>query len=149
MAAVLTIIMAWQRAEAPKADVSDIATFTGPWSDYCRQPLIWLGLPDPATALLKQLNHSPDQEALASLFEGWYEAFGSVPTTVRKAKTEISRNEKLLDAIPELYLEDMQGNINPTRLGQLLGKNANRIIGGYQLQPANADGRKGWRVVRL
>ena len=149
VAAVLTIIMAWQRAEAPKADVSDIATFTGPWSDYCRQPLIWLGLPDPATALLKQLNHSPDQEALASLFEGWYEAFGSVPTTVRKAKTEISRNEKLLDAIPELYLEDMQGNINPTKLGQLLGKNANRIIGGYQLQPAKADGRKGWRVVRL
>ena len=149
MAAVLTIIMAWQRAEAPKADVSDIATFTGPWSDYCRQPLIWLGLPDPATALLKQLNHSPDQEALVSLFEGWYEIFGSVPTAVRKAKTEIARNEKLLDVISELYLEDMQGNINPTKLGQLLGKNSNRVIGRYQLKPAKADGRPGWSVEKL
>ena len=149
VAAVLTIIMAWQRAEAPKADVSDIATFTGPWSDYCRQPLIWLGLPDPATALLKQLNHSPDQEALASLFEEWYEVFGSVPTAVRQAKLKISENEKFKDAILELSLADMQGNINPSKLGQLLGKNANRVIGGYQLQPAKADGRNGWSVVKL
>lgn len=149
VAAVLTIIMAWQRAEAPKADVSDIATFTGPWSDYCRQPLIWLGLPDPATALLKQLNHSPDQEALASLFEEWYEVFGSVPTAVRQAKLKISENEKFKDAILELSLADMQGNINPSKLGQLLGKNAKRVIGGYQLQPAKADGRNGWSVVKL
>ena len=54
-----------------------------------------------------------------------------------------------MDAILELSSTDMQGNINPTRLGQLLGKNANRIIGGYQLQTARADGRNGWRVVKL
>ena len=53
---------------------------------------------------------------------------GSIPTNVRKAKTEIAKNEKLLDAIAELSLADMQGNINPTKLGQLLGKNANRDI---------------------
>ena len=149
VAAVLTIIMAWQRAEAPKADVSDIATFTGPWSDYCRQPLIWLGLPDPATALLKQLNHSPVQEALASLFAEWYEVFGSVPTAVRQVVPKMSENEKFMDAILELSLADMQGKINPTRFGQLLGKNANRVIGGYQLQTARADGRNGWSVVKL
>ena len=149
VAAVLTIIMAWQRAEAPKADVSDIATFTGPWSDYCRQPLIWLGLPDPATALLKQLNHSPVQEALASLFAEWYEVFGSVPTAVRQVVPKMSENEKFMDAILEFSLADMQGKINPTRFGQLLGKNANRIIGGYQLQTARADGRNGWSVVKL
>ena len=61
----------------------------------------------------------------------------------------MSKNEKFMDAILELSLEDMQGKINPTRFGQLLGKNANRIIGGYQLQTARADGRNGWRVVRL
>ena len=68
---------------------------------------------------------------------------------MRKAKTEIAGNENLLDVISELYLEDMQGNINPTKLDQLLGKNSNRVIGRYQLKPAKADGRPGWSVERL
>ena len=68
---------------------------------------------------------------------------------VRQAKLKISENEKFKDAILELSLADMQGNINPSKLGQLLGKNANRVIGGYQLQPAKADGRNGWSVVKL
>ena len=149
VAAVLTIIMAWQRVEAPKADVSDIATFNGLWSDYCRQPLIWLGLPDPATALLKQLQHSPDQETLVDFFEKWYKVFGPVPTTVRAAKTEISKNEKFLDTMLELSLLDMHGCVSSTKLGQLLGKNADRIVGSYRLQRVKADGRNGWSVMKL
>ena len=49
----------------------------------------------------------------------------------------------------ELSLENMNGEISSTKLGQLLGKNANRIVNGHQLQSAKADGRRGWRVVKL
>ena len=147
--AVLTLIQAWLNAGAPKANISSIATFNGAWSEYCRHPLIWLGLPDPATALLEQLNHSPDSDDLGNLIKEWHAAFGSVPTTVRKAKDEAVKNPSLLDAMLEFPIVDFRGELSPTKLGQLLGKNANRIVGGYQLQPAKADGRKGWRVVKL
>ena len=40
-----------------------IVTFGGAWSDYCRYPLMWLGHPDPATALLEQVRHDPDGDA--------------------------------------------------------------------------------------
>ena len=149
VAAVLTLIMAWKNADSPKTNISSIATFNGAWSDHCRHPLIWLGLPDPATALLNQLNHNPDSEDLSNLMTHWHAVFGSSPTTVRKAKEEATKNEGLLDAMLEFQVDDGHGGLNPSKLGQLLGKNANKIVGGYQLQPAKADGRRGWRVVKL
>ena len=85
VAAVLTLIIAWQNADSPKTNISSIATFNGAWSDHCRHPLIWLGLPDPATALLDQLNHNAGREDLSNLMTHWHAVFGSSPTTVRKA----------------------------------------------------------------
>jgi hypothetical protein len=49
----------------PRADGDSIVTFGGAWSDYCRYPLMWLGQPDPATALLEQVRHDPDGDALS------------------------------------------------------------------------------------
>ncbi|MDB3929462.1 RepB family DNA primase [Paracoccaceae bacterium] len=149
VSAVLTLIQAWRNAGAPQADISSIATFNGSWSEYCRHPLIWLGLPDPATSLLEQLNHSPDSDDFGNLMKEWHATFGNVPTTVRKAKQTSAENSSLMDALLEFPIDDFRGELSPTKLGQLLGKNANRIIGGYQLQPVKADGRKGWRVVKL
>jgi hypothetical protein len=69
----------------PRAAADSIVTFGGAWSDYCRYPLMWLGQPDPATALLKQVRHDPDGDALSGLMTEWRAAFGSAATTVRKA----------------------------------------------------------------
>ena len=84
VSAVLTIILAWRKAGCPRAEVENIVTFGGAWSDYCRYPLMWLGHPDPATALLEQVKHDPDGDALARLMTEWYAVFDSKPTTVRK-----------------------------------------------------------------
>ena len=99
--------------------------------------------------MLEQLNHSPDSDDLGNLMKEWHAAFGNVPTTVRKSKETAAGNSILMDAMLEFPIVDFRGELSPTKLGQLLGKNANRIVGGYQLQPAKADGRKGWRVVKL
>jgi hypothetical protein len=40
-----------------------------------------------------------------------------------------------------------RGVINRAKLGWLLKKNANRIIGGKEFQQSQADGRLAWRVV--
>jgi len=108
---------------------------------------MWLGLPDPATALFDQVRHDPDSDLLSGLMNTWYENFGSTPTTVRKA-VETAANDKanLLDAMLELPVEE-RGKINPTKLGQFLKRNADRIVNGFKFQQAKADGRNAWQVV--
>jgi hypothetical protein len=147
--AVLTIIEAWRRAGSPRAEADGIATYGGAWSDYCRFPLMWLGYPDPATALLNQIRHDPDGDTLSGLLTEWFAVFRSTPTTVRKAIQAATQSEiALLDAIREFPVED-RGVINPAKLGWLLKKNANRIVNGLEFQPSEADGRKAWRVVAV
>ena len=108
---------------------------------------MWLGQPDPATALLEQVKHDPDGDALAGLMTEWRTAFGSTPTTVRKAveRAELGHTD-LLDAMREFPVEE-KGSINRSKLGWLLKKNANRIVGGFVFQQSTADGRTAWRVV--
>jgi hypothetical protein len=145
--AALTIIMAWRLAGSTRANVENIASFGGQWADYCRHPLIWLGYPDPATALLEQVKHDPDGELLSGLMSEWEKAFGSAPTTVRKAAESAENgNSELLDAMCEFPIQE-KGGINHSRLGWLLKKNVNRIIDGREFQRAEADGRVAWRVV--
>jgi hypothetical protein len=149
VSAVLTIIEAWRRAGSPRAGADSIVTYGGAWSDYCRFPLMWLGHPDPATALLNQIRHDPDGDALGGLLTEWFAVFGSAPTTVRKAiQAAMADEQALLDAIREFPVED-RGVINPSKLGWLLKKNANRIVNRLEFQQAEADGRKAWRVVAV
>lgn len=149
VAAVLTIILAWRRAGSPCADVENIVTFGGAWSEYCRHPLMWLGHPDPATALLDQVKHDPDGDALAGLMAAWRAKFGSTPTTVRKAvEMAVHGSNDLLDAMREFPVEE-RGEINRSKLGWILKKNANRIVGGFEFQKAEADGRTAWQVVAV
>jgi hypothetical protein len=147
VSAVLTIIQAWCKAGSPRTTAGSIVTFGGAWSDYCRYPLMWLGHPDPATALLEQVRHDPDADALSGLMTEWRAVFGSTPTTVRKAvESAIYNNPNLLDAMRECPVEE-RGEINRSKLGWLLKKNANRIVGGLEFQQAEADGRTASRVV--
>lgn len=130
-------------------DVDSIATFRGGWSDYCRHPLIWLGHSDPVTALLEQVRHDPDGDALGCLMTEWRAVFESRPTTVRKAvDTANAAESNLLDAMHELAIEE-RGKINNSKLGWFLKKNANRIVKGFEFQQAESDGRKAWRVVAV
>jgi hypothetical protein len=146
VAAVLTIIQAWLRAGSPRAQADSIVTYSCAWSDYCRYPLMWLGYPDPATALFEQVRHDPDGDALGGLMQEWHALFGTTPTTLRKAVEAAKSYPNLLDAMREFPVEE-RGEINRSKLGQLLRRNANRIVGGFEFQRAEADGRTAWRVV--
>lgn len=145
--AALTICAAWRKAGCPRTDVSSIATYGGAWADYCRHPLIWLGLPDPATALLEQVRHDPAGDALGQLLCAWYEAFGSMPTTVRKALDRATSDALLSEAIQDLPFVERDGVINRSKFGQYLRRNANRIVGGLEFRQTTADGRTAWQVV--
>jgi len=110
---------------------------------------MWLGHPDPATALLEQVRHDPDGDALNGLMSEWHAVFGSTATTVRKAVETAQYNQpNLLDAMREFPVEE-RGEINRSKLGWLLKKNANRIVGGFEFQQSTADGRTAWRVMAV
>lgn len=149
VSAVLTIIMAWRNENSPRAEVSNIVTYSGAWSDYCRYPLIWLGHPDPATSLVEQVKHDPDSEPLMNLMAEWYKVFGSSMTTVRKVVTTASwDHEELTEALCEFPILE-KGAINRSKLGWILKKNADRIVGGYKFVQGTADGRVAWQVVKV
>ena len=150
VSAVLTILLAWRRAGLPRPRADSIVTYGGPWSDYCRYPLMWLGHPDPATALLEQVRHDPDADALGGLMREWHKCFGDTPTTIRKAANHaFSLSPDLHDAMREFPVEDRSQTtqINHSKLGWILKKNVHRIVGGLEFQEAEADGRAAWRVV--
>ena len=154
VSAVFTIIVAWRAAGSPRADVASIATYGGEWADYCRHPLIWLGLPDPATALIQQISKDPDADVLGALMEAWRGRFGSTPTTVRAVLQEVSTgcgagSSDLEDALQDCPITERGGAINPSKFGWFLRKNANRIRGGYAFEKAEADGRLAWRLIAV
>ena len=97
-------------------------------------------------ALLEQVRHDPDGDALSGLMTEWRTIFGSTPTPVRKAVETAYTRPDLLDAMREFPVEE-KGAINRSKLGWLLKKNANRIVDGFEFQQAQADGRTAWRVV--
>ncbi len=144
VSAVLTIIQAWRKAGLPRAPVDNVVTYGGAWADYCRHPLIWLGHADPATALLHQIRHDPDGDALGGLMTEWRAAFGNAPTTIRKALTVAP--QELIDAFKEFPVEE-RGEINKSKLGWIFKRNANRVVDGYEIQADMAGGRKAWRVI--
>jgi hypothetical protein len=146
VAAVLTIILAWRKCGSPRTDAGSIVTYSGAWTDYCRQPLMWLGLTDPATALLEQVTHDPDAEGLGRLMSEWYRLFGSSPTAVRKVIETAERVDDLMDSIREFPLVD-KGFINNSRFGWFLKRIADREVNGFKFQRVDAPQRTAWRVV--
>jgi hypothetical protein len=127
--------------------VSPIASYGGAWADYCRHPLIWLGLPDPAIALLEQVTQDPDSAALGVLMTAWHKVFASKATTVRKVISTAAENHEGLKAALDDFTMSERSTISPTKLGQLLKKNANRLVGGCRFERSSADGRTAWKVV--
>ncbi len=122
ISAALTLIQAYRNAGTPRTDVPNIATYSGAWSEYCRHPLIWMGLPDPATALINQITNDPDTQLLKALISEWNHVFGSRSITVRKVIEHTKNSDsQLLDAIRELPVLD-RGEINPSKFGWFLKK---------------------------
>jgi hypothetical protein len=147
VAMAMTIIAAYRRAGSPKADVQPIASYEA-WSDMCRQPLIWLGLPDPASSIIEQLQQDPDQDLLGHLLKAWHDAVGHRAITLRQLLDEAVQHESLQDALLELPVT-FRDTIDRNKLGWFFKHSVNRVVHGYELQKAQLKERNGWRVVKV
>lgn len=145
VAAALTIVRAWQAAGSPKAELQSIASFEK-WGDLCRQPLVWLGLPDPAASLIEQISHDPDRELLGRLLRAWHEEFGDEAIELRRLVQEAGDGTDLDDALHELPVID-RDVVNRSKLGWYLKHNKGRVVDGLELQRVDSKHRTAWRVV--
>jgi hypothetical protein len=145
VSAALTIIRAFIVAGQPKANVKTIASY-GQWSDWCRQPLLWLGLPDPATRLFAQLEHDPERELLGRVLEVWRNRYGNMAKLLRDAIADA--NKELYDVLIDIAPE--RGEVNMRLLGWWFKKNEGRIVDGFKI--AKVDSSRGsvkWRVEQV
>lgn len=148
VAAVLTIIEAWKAAGSPRSNVPSIASYGGAWADYCRHPLIWMGLPDPATPLLEQMKTDPDADVLLHFLQAWHDKHGEKTLELRQLLNfDYKHGGELEEAILDLPVVE-KGNVNRSRLGHYLKRNRERLVAGLMLQKAEHSARNAWKVVK-
>jgi hypothetical protein len=146
--AALTIIRAWMAAGSPRADAPTIASFDGAWSDWCRQPLLWQGLEDPAGSIIEQITSDPENDVLGNVLRAWFSAYGSKPVMVRTILAEISSDKRdaLFEALEESPAFERE-KLRPGKLGWYLKKVAGRIVDGLFIEQVKLPERTAWQVV--
>jgi len=143
----LTIIRAWIVAGRPRTDCKPLNSYQA-WTELVRQPLLWLGQPDPVLSVFETMAADPDRETLGRLLHAWLSAFGGVPTMIRKAVTGAGAHPELNEAM--LEVADERGEINRRRLGRWIARHASRIVDGLRFVKASGTtSAEQWRVERV
>ena len=132
----LTIIRAWVTAGSPMTTCRPLASYSQ-WSAWVRQPLLWLGMADPAERVFEQLAADPDRETLGRLLHAWRAAFANSPAMIREAvdKTNVFGNGELHEVLCEICEE--RGEINRRRLGKWIARHQGRIVDGLRFERAS------------
>lgn len=141
----LNIIAAFRAAGGPASGAPSIGTYEE-WSRYCREPLIWLGQPDPAQSLIDQVSHDPERESLSEFLDAWFQVFGTASVTVRKLISKADEHPALMDALEELPVMDGR-YVNRGKLGWFISKNRGRRAGGFRIEPGDSSERRSWKIV--
>jgi len=149
VSAALTIVRAWIITGRPKTLCKTLAGY-GQWSDLCRQPLLWLGCPDPTASVFESMHEDPDRETLGRLLTAWQSIFGKTPAMVRDAvrqawdyqhEPHIELREVLRD------IADERGEINRRKLGWWIKRHAGRIVDGRRFVRASGNrSAEAWQV---
>jgi hypothetical protein len=132
VALALTVIRAWVVSGDALTPCKPLASF-GQWSTWVRQPLLWLGLSDPAQGIFEQLAQDPERETLGRLLHAWHAKFGETPTMIREA---VITCEPGMDEILREIAED-KGLINRRRLGRWISRHQGRIVDGLRFERAS------------
>jgi hypothetical protein len=146
--AALTVVRGWIAAGRPDPGCKAIANF-GEWSGNCRQSLMWLGLPDPATAIFEGMSEDPERQLLGELLIGWKNHFGSKPTMVRdvvaRSKSDLTGSDELLETLIEITGD--RETVNHRKLGRWITRKAGVVVHGLRFVKApKTRNVENWRV---
>lgn len=133
----LTIVRARIVSTDARAKLSSIGSYEA-WSEWVRQAVVWLGMPDPLARMFETMDHDPDREALGRLIAAWSDAFGSAPRMIRDAVDLALRgNRALREALAEVAEE--RGEINARRAGRWINRHQGRIVDGRRFERASSS----------
>jgi hypothetical protein len=133
-----TIIQAWVTAGKPKSSYPKLPTF-GVWCQFVREPILWLGYPDPVHNTLAAQKQDDQILNLHDLFTAWYERHGSNRLTAGQLLQGTSVTPDGADddpiglTIKELVPPRKDEDITQA-LGYFLNRSVGRIIGGLVLR---------------
>lgn len=147
----MTIIKAWIAANKPITQCSALASYER-WSELIRQPLLWLGLPDPAARVFQQLNIDPDRELLSRLIDAWDHHFSNKPTMIREAVELTVFMQNSAQELKEVFREiaEERGEINRRRLGWWIARHQGQVVNGRRLEKAlTKNSAEKWQVVQV
>ncbi len=132
----LTIISAWRLAGCPKCQTVPSVNSFSQWSDWCRQPLLWLGRSDPAQRMFESMREDPERMYIGRIFAALRDEFHNSPFTVRMIAEHADQKYSgdLREALEEEFYQ--YGNLNRKRLGWWLKQKEGNQVDGYKLVKA-------------
>jgi hypothetical protein len=129
----LTILRAYQVAGRPRQSVPAWGGF-GDWSASIREPLTWLGCPDPCATRESVIADDPEREEATALFRAWYRVFPERPVTGRDLLSAAMRDPGLRDALIAVNKEQTRSALpNPFGLGCWCRSWRFRVLDGLRL----------------
>jgi hypothetical protein len=147
--AALTILRSYHVAGRPRHNVRPWGGFDH-WSREIREPLVWLGLPDPCATREQVIANDPERELTAEVFHAWRSVFGDRVMLAREivAAAQGGKNDELRQALLMVAAKrDDSNQIDARRLGNWCSTKAARVIDGLRMSPDRQFRRaQGWRV---
>lgn len=107
------------------------------WSRFCREPLMWMGWPDPCDSYHQIADEDPERIEHLQMLTAWTESFKDRGATAKEA-IEVSGgagHELLRDMLHEIA-KDRSGALSAKRLAGWLRNRAGRIVGGRMFEKA-------------
>lgn len=102
------------------------------WSTFCREPVMWMGWPDPCDSYQQIADEDPERVEHLQMLSAWEIAFpNGKEATARDAieQCQQASNEALRDVLHEIA-RDRAGALSAKKLGAWLRGRAGRIVGG-------------------
>jgi len=171
VADILVIVRAYLTG-GTRPDIPPLGSYAD-WSRFVREPLVWLGQPDPVKSMETLRQDDPATLRLQAIIDAWHIAFGMGEKTLAEAASYATTvpiypgshadpdavdaynahreaQSQLLAALREAFAGAREG-IDTSRWGQWMRKFAGRIAGGLKfVKDTTSVGHHGtrWRLSR-
>ncbi len=142
--AALTIVTAGIRADFRRP--APLGSYEK-WSRMVRDPLLWLGMPDPVAVMERTFDADPERESAIAILAAWRDLFGDTAATAAEAARAAQDRPALMDALQVIAARS--GAVSNKALGRWLTKHQGRVLDGLKVHRAGGDAKRGirWQVV--
>jgi putative DNA primase/helicase len=148
VAAALTVLRAWQIArQTEKLALPPFGSFEQ-WSQRIREPLIWLGWPDPCDTVTKVRANDPERDALQAVIAQWREHLGVDQQYTVQQVIDRAVNISSFHTALKNVAGSRTGLVSNVRLGRWLKRIQGKIVNKITLLQAGYEhGYPLWKLI--